>query len=42
LMMASTSTWMGFWSDSRWMMSNAWLTMRTWGDASVSGERATI
>lgn len=29
LMMASTSTWMGFWSVSRLMISNACLTMRT-------------
>ena len=30
LIMASTTTWMGFWSVSRWMMSKAWETMRTW------------
>ena len=29
LMMASTSTWMGLLSESRWMMSNACLTIRT-------------
>ena len=28
-MIASTSTWMGLLSDSRWMMSNACFTMRT-------------
>lgn len=30
LMMASTSTWMGFWSVSRWMISKACLMMPTW------------
>jgi hypothetical protein len=29
LMIASTSTWMGLVSESRWMMSNACFTMRT-------------
>lgn len=29
LMMASTRIWMGFWSVSRWMMSNECSTMRT-------------
>lgn len=38
-MMASTTTWMGFWSVSRWMMSNACFTMRTCG-RTVEGERA--
>ena len=29
LMMASTRTWMGFWSVSRWMISKECLMMRT-------------
>jgi len=29
LMMASTITWIGFWSDSRCTISIAWRTMRT-------------
>jgi hypothetical protein len=32
LMMASTSTWMGFWSVSRCTISNACDTMRTFGE----------